>query len=89
MPARNRTIGPEVSRKVAANIRSERLLLGWSVVELSSQMSLAGYPMSAAVISNIEMGIPSGGSRRTRMVSVDEAAAFAEVLDIPVAKLLE
>lgn len=80
MPARERAVGPEVSRRVAASIKAERTRQGLSMAKLSVQMHNAGYGISAAVINSIE--------NSSRMISVDEAVAFSEVLGVPVTDLL-
>lgn len=95
MPARSRTIGPDVSRGAAGNIKRQRERLGWSRVEMSRRMHLAGYRMSTAVITNIESGIPAVNPatgmyhRRVRLLSVDELVSFAEVLGVSPGMLLD
>ena len=92
MPARARTIGPEVSQRVAANIREARMRRGWEMPDLSFEMTARGYKISPAVINSIENGIISHDGEgnaviRVRLLTIDESAAFAEVLGVPLEEL--
>jgi transcriptional regulator with XRE-family HTH domain len=89
MPARERAIGPAVSRRAGGNIRRQRLARKWTLTEMSFRMTEAGYRMSPAIIRQVENGVRDGKPPRARVFSVDEAFAFAEVLGVPVMTLLE
>ena len=62
-----------VSQHVAANVRRMRAKHGWSLAQLSEQLSDSGYPMSLKMLSKLETG--------ERGISVDDAHALALVLD--------
>lgn len=79
MPARNREIGPEVSRRAADWVLRERTARKWNRSQLSAELTLLGYRMSAATIRNIEKGITENGVTRDRLITLDEAAALGEV----------
>lgn len=90
--ATRRTIGPEISARVAARVLERREALGWTRDELSHKMYDAGYDMSAAVIRNLENGMLEGrmdDEYRARWVTVDEAAALANVLGVTVRWLMD
>lgn len=93
MPARERAIGPEVSERVNAAIRTARKESGLSMAALAARMAQEGFPMSAATIYGIEKGVLvyENGVRRTRirLLSVDELTAFAQVLGVSPMDLLE
>jgi len=93
--ARNSNL--EVSERVSRNIRNRRQALQWSVHKLSMELHdhrcpvhTSGYDMSPAVITAIEIGVPSqhGYPQRTRPVSVDELVALGEVLKVTPTALL-
>jgi Bacterial RNA polymerase, alpha chain C terminal domain len=84
--ARVRAIRPVMSRLVGENIRRIREERGMPRQMLAWELHKQGYNVSEAVLKNIELGMP-GKARRPRWITVDEAAAFAEVLDIPVSEL--
>lgn len=71
-----------VSTAVAARIREARKRRGWSAGELAERCSRAGFPMTKAVLANIESGRPGPDGVRRRDVTVDELLAFASVLDV-------
>ena len=93
MPARLRTITPEISEQVSAHIRAERIRRGWEVPDLSFHLAQAGYKISDAVINSIENGVieyrEGSAFTRTRFLSVDECVAFAKVLGISLMQLIE
>ena len=74
-------------------LRRQRKQRGWTIVELSRRMFLAGYRMSPAVIYNTGHGLTERKhgtiTYRVRMISCDEACAFAEVFGILVTELLK
>ena len=74
--------GMTVSTAVAARIREARKRRGWSAGELAERCARAGFPMSKAVLANIESGRPGPDGARRRDVTVDELLAFASVLDV-------
>jgi len=65
----------------ADRIRYERERRGWSTAELARRVSLAGVPMRQQQVWQVESGQPP------RRLSIGEAAAFAKVLEIPLADL--
>jgi hypothetical protein len=82
MPSRSRLIGPEVSERVAWNIRVQREALQWNRPQLAGKMSGQDHPMSPQLISLIEMGVREGTTIRTRLITVDELTAFAQALGL-------
>ncbi len=70
------------SSAVAERIREARRRRGWSASELADQCSQAGFPITKAVLANIESGRPNPDGTRRRDVTVDELLAFAAVLDV-------
>lgn len=83
MPARPRTIGPEVSVRINRELELIRERRGWTRAEFADKMGEYGYDFSAQKVYQMEKGVVLGkGERRVRMLTVDELAAFAEVLSI-------
>ena len=68
---------------VAAHVRFERELRGWSTAELARYVTEAGCPMSQSAVWRIESGEPR------RKISVDELIAFAKVFDKSIDYLLQ
>lgn len=68
---------------VAAHVRFERELRGWSTAELARYITEAGCPMSQSAVWRIESGEPR------RKISVDELIAFAKVFDKSIDDLLQ
>ena len=92
MPARQRTIEPDVSLTTAQNIREARLAKGWDRPTLSAELELhrcklhpRGCILHVQVIHRIENGLPRG---KVRTVSVDELVAIAHVLELEACLLL-
>lgn len=79
MAARALQIG-EAGGYAAAAIAAERQRRGWDQRHLAELVTGAGRPMSASVLGKIE----SGGRR----IDVDDLAAIATALDIPISRLL-
>jgi transcriptional regulator with XRE-family HTH domain len=78
-----------VSDVVARRVRELRDQWGWSAAELAEHCAEWGHPeLTASVIANIESGRRDKSGRRRRDVTVDEAAAFARVLQVPVHELI-
>ncbi|MEU4150457.1 helix-turn-helix transcriptional regulator [Streptomyces sp. NPDC046860] len=61
---------------VAARIKLEREVRGWSTVKLAEEMAAAGHPINQSAIWRIESGKPR------RRVNLDEALGFCKVFDI-------
>jgi transcriptional regulator with XRE-family HTH domain len=79
-----------VSDIVAGRIRELRQRWGWSAAELAEHCAEWGHPqLTASVIANIESGRRDKSGRRRRDVTVDEAFAFARVLQIAVGDLVD
>lgn len=84
MPARARTVGPEISERVASHLQKTREQRGWTRADLAAFMEGEGYQMSAALIYQIEKGVILGkGQRRVRLITVDELVAFITVFEVP------
>jgi transcriptional regulator with XRE-family HTH domain len=62
-------------------LQERRRDLGWSQTELAEAMTREGFEMGKTAILRIEGGV--------RELKLDEAIAFAEVLNVPLAHLLE
>ncbi|MFF4847962.1 helix-turn-helix domain-containing protein [Streptomyces sp. NPDC001194] len=67
---------------VAAHVRFERGLRGWSTAELARYVTEAGCPISQSAVWRIESGEPR------RKITVDELIAFAKVFGKGVHDLL-
>jgi transcriptional regulator with XRE-family HTH domain len=67
----------------ARRVREIREHRGWSQTELARRLAEAGQPIGQSRLSAIEAPGPE-----PRTVSVDQAAAFARVLDVPLELLL-
>jgi transcriptional regulator with XRE-family HTH domain len=79
-----------VSDVVAQRVRKLRQQWGWSAAELAQRCAEWGHPqLTASVIANIESGRRDKNGRRRRDVTVDEAFAFARVLQVPVGELVD
>ncbi|MFJ3616037.1 helix-turn-helix transcriptional regulator [Streptomyces hydrogenans] len=61
---------------VAARIKLEREVRGWSTVKLAEEMAAVGHPINQSAIWRIESGKPR------RRVNLDEALGFCKVFDI-------
>jgi hypothetical protein len=83
-----RLIGPDVSVRVAANIRRERMARRLSRPEMTARLAQAGYRMSEDTLCNIEHGVSTPSGHRPRLVTVDELVAVAGVFGISPMKLL-
>lgn len=68
---------------VAAHIRFERELRGWSTAELARHVTDAGCPISQSAVWRIESGEPR------RKISVDELVAFSKVFGKSIGDLLQ
>lgn len=88
MPARERAIGPAVSRRAGRNIQQERLSRNWTLTEMSFRLTEAGYRMAPVTIRQAEKGYTDGRKSRNRLLTVDELVAFSEVLEVAVTVLL-
>lgn len=72
-----------VSDVTARRVRELRQQWGWSAAELAERCAEWGHPqLTASVIANIESGRRDKNGRRRRDVTVDEAFAFARVLQV-------
>ncbi|MGW4492701.1 helix-turn-helix domain-containing protein [Streptomyces sp. NPDC004376] len=67
---------------VAARIKLEREVRGWSTVKLAEEMAAAGHPINQSAIWRIESGKPR------RRVNLDEALGFCKVFDITMQDLI-
>jgi transcriptional regulator with XRE-family HTH domain len=67
---------------VAARIKLEREVRGWSTVKLAEEMAAAGHPINQSAIWRIERGKPR------RRVNLDEALGFCKVFDITMQDLI-
>ncbi|MBV2356416.1 helix-turn-helix domain-containing protein [Streptomyces sp. J2-1] len=67
---------PVPEEHVAARIKLEREVRGWSTVKLAEEMATAGHPINQSAIWRIESGKPR------RRVNLDEALGFCKVFDI-------
>lgn len=74
-------LGRRPSMIFGRRIQERRRALDWSQTELAEAMTHAGFEMSKTAILRIENG--------TRELKLDEAIAFAQVLHVPFAYLLE
>jgi transcriptional regulator with XRE-family HTH domain len=61
-------------------LRQERVRRGWSQADVAKKLSRNGIPMYATTVAKIEAG--------ERAVRVDEAAAIADLLELPLDWLL-
>ncbi|MET8498879.1 helix-turn-helix domain-containing protein [Streptomyces microflavus] len=61
---------------VAARVKLEREVRGWSTVKLAEEMAAAGHPINQSAIWRIESGKPR------RRVNLDEALGFCKVFDL-------
>lgn len=69
------------SKLFSWNVRAERLSRHWSQAELAERVSdFLGTTLHQTTVAKIESG--------SRSVSVDEAAAFAIALDVPIDRML-
>jgi transcriptional regulator with XRE-family HTH domain len=79
-----------VSDVVARRVRDLRQQWGWSAAELAERCAEWGHPqLTASVIANIESGRRDKHGHRRRDITVDEAFAFARVLQVPVGDLVD
>ncbi len=67
----------------AQRIAFEQRRRRWSNAELATRLTAAGCPIDQSAISKIYKGKP-----KPRAISTNELAAFAQVLELPVAELL-
>jgi transcriptional regulator with XRE-family HTH domain len=75
---------------VARRIREIRRRREWSAARLAEECAKCGFPqLTEPVINNIESGRRDKHGRRRRDVTVDELDAFARVLGVPPAELLD
>jgi transcriptional regulator with XRE-family HTH domain len=65
---------------VRHRIRDKRQAQGLTQAEVARRMTIAGAPLSGDMVSKIETGV--------RSVTVEELAAFAAVLGVPLVKLM-
>ncbi|AEN11342.1 helix-turn-helix transcriptional regulator [Streptomyces sp. SirexAA-E] len=61
---------------VAARVKLEREVRGWSTVKLAEEMAAVGHPINQSAIWRIESGKPR------RRVNLDEALGFCKVFDL-------
>lgn len=88
--SRQRSVKPDISRRVSQNLKCKRRELGYSRKRMSQLIAeQSGVQMSAMVIRYIENGISEGAERprRVRIVSIDEAALLAETLGLSIEEL--
>jgi len=71
-----------LSDVVGERIASLRKAHGVTRDELSSRCGALGWPLTVAVLTNIETGRRKGAERR-REISIDEIAVIARALEIP------
>lgn len=82
VPMENRTarFAKHYARRFGHSLKLVRSEAGMTQAEVSERMTEAGYPMSRVMIAKTESA--------TRPVSVEELAAFAAVLQVPVPFLI-
>jgi transcriptional regulator with XRE-family HTH domain len=74
---------------VGANVRSLRQQNGWTVADLAARCAEVASPeMSAAVITNIELGRRDKEGSRRRDVTVDELDVLAAAFSVPPSALM-
>jgi len=78
-PNAPRQLGGEDS--LARRVAFERERRGWTTESLAKRMTDAGCPINQSAIWKIESGRPR------RRITYDEALAFAEVFEIPLAEI--
>lgn len=70
----------QIARAVAENVKAVRERRGLSQQQLAARLADVGRPMQASAVAKVESG--------DRRVDVDDLAAFAVALNVPVARLL-
>src|SRR4051812_15821296 len=84
-------------RHIGQRVQDERKRHGWSQAQLARRMGAAGHPMHQSAISKIEPDDPEqragrrrgeGRATQRRSVTVGEALALANVLEVPLGELL-
>lgn len=68
------------------NVRAEREARGWTQADLAAQLRAAGLNLHPSAIAKIELRKPKSGQPRT--IRLDEAAVIADVLAVPLWKML-
>lgn len=71
----------EVARAFATTVRELRKARGWSQDELARRLSANGFAMHQTTVAKLEGG--------TRPTSVDEVAALAVLLGVPIGRLYD
>ncbi len=72
-----------------ANVRGLREQNGWTRDDLAARCAVIGYAgMTAAMITNIELGRRDKAGKRRRDVTVDELVVLADALSVPASALL-
>lgn len=80
-----------VSDEIGANVRSLRQLNGWTVADLAARCARLGggaEKLTAAAITNVELGRRDKDGNRRRDVTVDELIALSAAFSVPPKALL-